>query len=60
MAILEKGRGGHFDPRLLDLFSGIARPLFDEFGNRDDERPREVLRALTDRYFKSDAAILTA
>jgi HD-GYP domain-containing protein (c-di-GMP phosphodiesterase class II) len=60
MAILEKGRGSHFDPRLLDLFSGIARPLFDEFGNRDDERPREVLRAFTDRYFKSDAAILTA
>ena len=60
MAILDKGRGSHFDPRLLDLFSGIARPLFDEFGNRDDERPREVLRALTDRYFKSDAAILMA
>jgi len=60
MAIIEKGRGNHFDPRLLDIFKGIARPLFDEFGNRDDERPREVLRSLTDQYFKSDAAVLAA
>jgi len=60
MTIIEKGRGSHFDPRLLDLFSGISRPLFDEFGNRDGERPREVLRSLTDQYFKSDAAILMA
>lgn len=60
MAAIEKGRASHFDPRLLDLFSGIARPLFDEFGDRDDDRPRAVLRSLVDRYFKGDAAILAA
>ena len=60
MTILETGRGTHFDPRMLEVFSGIARPLFDEFGNRDDDRPREVLRSLIDQYFKGDAAILLA
>jgi HD-GYP domain-containing protein (c-di-GMP phosphodiesterase class II) len=60
LAILEKGRGSHFDPRLLDEFSRIARPLFDEFGNRDDDKPRAALRSLIDQYFKPDAAILMA
>lgn len=60
MTILEKGRRGHFDPRLLDLFAGIARPLHEEFGNRDDELPRAVLAALIDRYFKVDDEILLA
>lgn len=60
LAIIEKGRGSHFDPRMLDLFSGIARPLYDEFGNRDDERPRAALRVLIDQYFKSDDLLLLA
>jgi HD-GYP domain-containing protein (c-di-GMP phosphodiesterase class II) len=60
LSILEKGRGSHFDPRLLDLFRGIAKPLFEEFGNRDDDRPRVELRSLIDRYFKTDDEILLA
>jgi len=60
MAVIEKGRASHFDPRLLDLFSSIARPLFEEFGNRDDDGPRAALRSLIDQYFKTDAAILVA
>jgi HD-GYP domain-containing protein (c-di-GMP phosphodiesterase class II) len=60
MAILEKGRGSHFDPRLIDLFKGIARPLFEEFGNRDDDRPRVELRSLIAEYFKTDDEILLA
>jgi HD-GYP domain-containing protein (c-di-GMP phosphodiesterase class II) len=60
MKIIELGRSAHFDPRLLDLFSIISRPLFEEFGNRDDERPRAVLRELIDRYFKTDDEILLA
>jgi len=58
MKIIELGRSSHFDPRLLALFATISRPLFDEFGNRDDERPREVLAALIDLYFKTDDEIL--
>jgi len=60
MTILETGRGTHFDPRLLDVFSGMSKQLFDEFGNRDDARPREALRSLVDRHFKGDTAILIA
>ena len=60
MVIIEKGRGVHFDPRLLDLFAAIARRLYDEFANRDDEGPRVVLRSLMDEYFKADAEILVA
>ena len=54
MDILEKGRGTHFDPRLLDVFAAIARPLHDGFANRDDDHPREVLRGIVIRYFKQD------
>jgi HD-GYP domain-containing protein (c-di-GMP phosphodiesterase class II) len=60
MRIIESGSGAHFDPRLFEIFAGIARPLYDEFGNRDDERPRTVLRELIDYYFKSDDEILFA
>jgi HD-GYP domain-containing protein (c-di-GMP phosphodiesterase class II) len=60
ISILEKGRGSHFDPHLLDLFKGIAKPLFEDFGNRDDDRPRVELRSLIDRYFKTDDEILLA
>lgn len=58
MNTLEQSRGMHFDPRLLDLFSGIARPLYAAFANRDDEHVRKVLRDIVVRYFKQDLAIL--
>ncbi len=58
MGILEKSRGRHFDPRLLDVFAGIARPLHETFANRDDEHPRQVLRDIVIRYFKQDLATL--
>lgn len=60
MRILELGRSAHFDPRLLTIFAAISRPLFDEFGNRDDDRPRAVLAALIERYFRVDDEILLA
>jgi HD-GYP domain-containing protein (c-di-GMP phosphodiesterase class II) len=56
MGVLEQGRGTHFDPRVLDAFGAIARGLYDEFGNRDDAHPRQVLAAIVDRYFKQDLA----
>jgi HD-GYP domain-containing protein (c-di-GMP phosphodiesterase class II) len=60
MAVLERGRGTHFDPRLLDLFSSISRLLHEEFGNRDDGRPRAVLAAIVDQYFAIEDEILPA
>ncbi|HEY9199155.1 MAG TPA: HD-GYP domain-containing protein [Gammaproteobacteria bacterium] len=58
MEILEQGRGTHFDPRLLDAFAGIARPLHETFADRDDEHPRQVLRDIVVRYFKQDIEVL--
>jgi len=51
MKILESGRSRHFDPRLLDLFGGIARSLYDAYAGRDDVRLREELRATVNRFF---------
>lgn len=54
MSVMEAGRERHFDPQLLDLFKGIARPLYEEFGNRDDDHPRHVLTQIGRRYFRED------
>jgi HD-GYP domain-containing protein (c-di-GMP phosphodiesterase class II) len=51
MEILEQGRGTHFDPRLLDAFSRIARGLYDEFAGVEGDKLRLELVALTRRYF---------
>lgn len=51
MAILEKGRGSHFDPSLLDAFAAIAERLYQEFSGREDDGLRRELKAITQRYF---------
>jgi HD-GYP domain-containing protein (c-di-GMP phosphodiesterase class II) len=58
MEVLEAGRGTHFDPLLLDTFTAIARPLYDEFAGQDIEKPRHELLALVERYFKQEAGDL--
>ena len=45
---------------LLDAFKSISRSLYDEYANRSDDHPREVLRGLIDRYFEKDVSILMA
>jgi len=59
MEILEAGRGTHFDPRALDAFSEIARPLYDKFANSDVEVPRAELTEIVRRYFQKEVAELT-
>lgn len=54
MEILDSGRDTHFDPELLDTFKSIARELYDEFGGQNDDKPRQRLEAISQRYFKSD------
>jgi HD-GYP domain-containing protein (c-di-GMP phosphodiesterase class II) len=54
--ILIQGRTIHFDPEVLDVFIGIARPLYDFYGNRDDDKPRHDLDEIVNRYFKADIA----
>jgi HD-GYP domain-containing protein (c-di-GMP phosphodiesterase class II) len=58
MAVLEGGRGTHFEAALLDAFARIARPLFDEFADRDDETPRREVARLVERYFTRDLEAL--
>lgn len=50
LALLERGRGTHFDPSLLDRFVAIAPELHRHFANRDEE-PRREVAALVARYF---------
>ena len=58
MEILERGRGIHFDPRLLDIFARIARRLHAHFANGDDARARETVHQMVGQYFKHDLATL--
>jgi len=58
MEILEAGRGSHFDPLLLDAFSRIAKGLYDVYSGKDDQKPRERLKEMTEEYFKRNIADL--
>ncbi len=53
MTILEQGRGGHFDPALLDAFAVIARQSYDAFAGHDGSDLRQLLVAAVDRYFSA-------
>jgi HD-GYP domain-containing protein (c-di-GMP phosphodiesterase class II) len=57
MAILEEGRGRHFDPGLLDAFSRIARNVYDELADRDDESLRREVHGIIERYYKKESAV---
>ena len=51
METLQEGRGIHFDAALLDVFSRIARPLYERFGGKD-EVPREELAEIVRIWFQ--------
>jgi len=48
---MEEGRGSHFDPNVLDVFSCIAKPLYDRFGGKE-EIFREELGEIITKYFR--------
>ncbi|MCX5905499.1 MAG: HD-GYP domain-containing protein [Proteobacteria bacterium] len=54
MAIMQEGRGTHFDPELLDAFVTISRALYDELAASDDVEPRRYLLRILDRYVDRD------
>ena len=58
MEILEEGRGGHFDPQILDAFATIALSLYEEYGGQDDDRAQKRLAVLSQLYFRSDISDL--
>jgi HD-GYP domain-containing protein (c-di-GMP phosphodiesterase class II) len=53
MDLLEQGRGGHFDPAVLNAFAKIARRLYDRYAGREGEDLRNELAALVEEYFSA-------
>jgi HD-GYP domain-containing protein (c-di-GMP phosphodiesterase class II) len=51
MAILQRDAGSHFDPRLVEVFAGIAAALYREVSSAADERVEAMLQTLIARYF---------
>ncbi|UCH85748.1 MAG: HD domain-containing protein [Candidatus Latescibacterota bacterium] len=56
--VLEKGRGSHFDPDLLDAFKALARGLHEELANREDDGLRKELDEILTVYFGRDVEVL--
>jgi HD-GYP domain-containing protein (c-di-GMP phosphodiesterase class II) len=52
-AIMRRGRGSHFDPRLLDEFDAIAPKLFAKINNAEDAVVEATLRKLLNKYYLS-------
>jgi len=51
MAILQDGRGGHFDPDYIDVFASISRALYDTYAGREDDTLKSELDAIIKKYF---------
>lgn len=49
--ILERGRGAHFDPVLLDAFRRISGGVHARVGNRSDDELKALLAAVIEKYF---------
>lgn len=58
LRLLEEGRGGHFDPAVLDVFTGIAADLYARYANRDDSKLRGEHAVILDRYYRADLTAL--
>jgi len=50
-ALLEQGRGTHFDPLILDVFLAMAPALYVELAGRDDPGLESDLLTVTHRHF---------
>jgi len=53
MAILEEGRGAHFDPVLLDLFRGLAPDLHSRYAGKGREALEGELKQVVEAWFSS-------
>lgn len=54
LSIMERERGTHFDPYLLDIFRTIAPSLCGHFVAGDPEEIRQLLRDMVTHYFLED------
>jgi HD-GYP domain-containing protein (c-di-GMP phosphodiesterase class II) len=53
MVILQRDRGKHFDPAVLDAFDKIARPLFDRYAGHEGADLKDELAAVVMKYFSA-------
>ena len=53
MAIVEEGRGSHFDPNVFDAFQSLAETLYSDISGREDQGLKDELDRITDNYFES-------
>lgn len=58
MRIMRSKSGTHFDPHLLNIFNGIAEPLYAEIGHAGEERLTDLLNGLIRRYFSGPSPYL--
>ena len=58
MRQLEAGRGTHFDPALLDAFTGIARGLFDSTAASNGAELKASLQEIFTTYFTRDIEVM--
>ena len=53
VAILEQGRGRHFDSDLLGVFLKVAPELYERYGGREDDAVKRDLEAVARRHFRA-------
>lgn len=58
LGILERGRGRHFDPEVVDLFTGMAGSLYEQYAHLTGHDLKAELIDISWRYFQADAETL--
>ena len=58
LGILERGRGKHFDPDVVDLFTGMAGTLYEQYAHLTGNDLKAALIDISWRYFQADAETL--
>ena len=58
LILLEQGRGSHFDPAVLDVFTSLAGSLYQRYAGRDDQGLRDELQAVIARIFSEGEIVL--
>ncbi len=51
MQLLQRENGTHFDPRILEAFAGLARPLYESIHDADEEMLEEILNVELIKHF---------
>jgi hypothetical protein len=52
MRILQEGRGGHFDPTVLDVFTTMAPHMRDQLDGLDEEATQKLMTDKVLRHFE--------